>query len=194
MPLAAPAPLESARLLVRPVRETDLPALMKVNGDDEVTQFLPYATWKSLSHAQGWFERMRVLQTSGTAIQFVVTEKHSGDAIGTCLLFRFEEASARAELGYVMGRTHWGRGLMREALAAVIGGAFGPLRLRRLEAEVSPGNERSVRLLGRLGFKKEGLLRQRWVTKGEARDVEIHGLLSDEWSGLATDASRRQSA
>ncbi|CAG0956009.1 diamine N-acetyltransferase [Burkholderiales bacterium] len=186
MPLLAPGPVETARLVLRLVAETDLPALLAVNGDDEVTRFLPYATWRSLSDAQAWLKRMTDVQASGTALQFVVAEKPSGAAIGTCLVFRHDEASARAELGYVLGRAHWGRGVMREALAALVDCAFTRMALRRLEAEVGPSNIASARLLGRLGFTKEGLLRQRWVTRGVARDVEVFGLLRHEWQGRAS--------
>jgi RimJ/RimL family protein N-acetyltransferase len=70
---------------------------------------------------------------------------------------------------------------MREALEAMIGCAFSTMRLRRLEAEVDTRNLASARLLQRLGFAREGLLRQRWVAKGEVKDVEIYGLLRSEW-------------
>ena len=181
MPLVAPDPIVSARLVVRPVAESDLAALLAVNGDEQVTGFLPYATWQSIADAEAWYQRMLTLQAGGTALQFVVADRQTDSAIGTCLLFRHDEASARAELGYVMGRSHWGRGCMREALQALMGWAFNGMALRRLEAEVDPRNERSAQLLLRLGFTKEGLLRQRWVTKGVPTDVEVYGLLRHEW-------------
>jgi RimJ/RimL family protein N-acetyltransferase len=81
----------------------------------------------------------------------------------------------------VLGRAHWGCGLAREAVAALVGVAFGSMGVRRLEAEVNPLNRSSVRLLQSLGFTREGLLRQRWVGKGSTYDVELHGLLSAEW-------------
>ena len=117
MPLKAPIVIESTRLIVRPVEEGDLHALLAVNGDDEATRFLPYASWRSLADASAWFERMSVLGARGESIQYVIADRTSGLVIGTCLLFRYEETSARAELGYVLGRNYWGRGLMREALA-----------------------------------------------------------------------------
>ncbi|MCE9658444.1 MAG: GNAT family N-acetyltransferase [Burkholderiales bacterium] len=166
---------------VRLLAESDLPALFAVNSDEAVTSMLPYATWQTPADAEAWFGRMAALQATGLALQFVVAEKASDRAIGTCLLFRLEEGSQRAELGYVLGRAHWGRGLMHEALGALLDSAFGPLGLRRLEAEVDPRNLASARVLQRLGFTREGLLRQRWVTKGAAKDVEIHGLLRSEW-------------
>lgn len=168
-------------MLVRPVVAADLPALLEVNSSEEVTALLPYARWESMADAEAWLRRMEALQADGRAQQFVVVSKSTGLAIGTCLLFRFEEGSARAELGYVLGRAHWGKGLMRESLEAIIGCAFGIMGLRRLEAEVDTRNRASARLLQRLGFTKEGLLRRRRVAKGEARDVEIYGLLRSEW-------------
>ena len=182
VPLAAPAhPIESERLLVRLVAESDLPALLEVNASDEVTALLPYARWQSMADAEAWLGRMTAIQATGLALQFVVVDKPSARAIGTSLLFRYEEGSARAELGYALGRAHWGRGLMHEALTALVDCAFGTMGLRRLEAEVDTRNRPSARLLARLGFTQEGLLRQRWVTKGEAKDMEMYGLLRDEW-------------
>ncbi|MGH8795772.1 MAG: GNAT family N-acetyltransferase, partial [Caldimonas sp.] len=106
---------------MRLAAEPDLPALLEVNGSEEVTALLPYARWASMADAQAWFERMKNIQATGLALQFVVAIKSTDVAIGTCLLFRFEEGSARAELGYVLGRAHWGRGFMQEALEALIG-------------------------------------------------------------------------
>jgi ribosomal-protein-alanine N-acetyltransferase len=181
MPLKTPIVVESERLIVRPVEERDLQALMLVNGDDEATRFLPYASWRSLADGRAWYERMSNLGVRGESIQYVLTDRASSLAIGTCLLFRYEESSARAELGYVLGRAHWGCGIMREALVAVINCAFGVYGLRRLEAEVDPLNHASSRLLERLGFAREGQLRKRWIDKGVAHDTIIYGLLSDEW-------------
>lgn len=181
MPLKTPIVVESERLIVRPVQENDLQALMLVNGNDEATRFLPYPSWRSLADARAWYERMSAMGARGESIQYVLVDKVSGLAIGTCLLFRYEESSARAELGYVLGRAYWSRGIMREALGAVLNCAFGPYGLRRLEAEVDPLNQASSRLLEGLGFTREGQLRKRWVDKGAAHDTIIYGLLNDEW-------------
>ena len=182
MPLLDPGVLESRRLLLRLVETRDLADLGVVNGDDAVTRFLPYATWKTPADGNAWFERMQGIQATGTALQLVVIERTSARAIGTCLVFRHDEGSARAELGYVLGRAYWSRGYMREALGVLIAGAFGPMKLRRLEAEVDPRNGASQRLLLHLGFRKEGRLRERWVAKGEAKDVDVFGLLRHEWT------------
>jgi RimJ/RimL family protein N-acetyltransferase len=181
MPFTVPPAIETDRLHVRLLVQDDLRDLLIVNGDDEVTRFLPYASWSNLADADAWYKRISALQATGTALQFVIAEKQMGVVIGSCLLFRFEEESARAELGYVLGRAHWGKGYMEESLRALIDSALANMALRRLEAEVDPRNASSKRLLRRLGFSQEGLLRQRWLDKGQIHDVEFYGLLLHEW-------------
>lgn len=188
MPLPTPPLIETPRLLLRRVEPEDLPALLRVSGDDAVTQYLPYATWRGPDDAQAWFDRMQALQASGDALQLVVLDKATAQAIGTCLVFRHDVPSARAELGYVLGRAHWGRGLMHEALQALLAWALDAGGLRRLEAEVNPANTASVAVLQRLGFTQEGRLRQRWVGKGQAYDVLAFGLLRGEHTRPADPA------
>jgi ribosomal-protein-alanine N-acetyltransferase len=182
MPFPTVTEVLSTRLMLRPIARTDLPDLLAINGDPEVTRFLPYATWQTAADGEAWFARMQTLAAAGTSQQLVVQLRDDGRVIGTALLFRHDEASARAELGYVLGRAHWGQGLMREALHVLCDHAFGTLGLRRLEAEVNPANVASTRLLRTLGFSHEGCLRQRWVAKGSAPyDTHFYGLLSHEW-------------
>ena len=181
MPLVAPPALHAARVSLRLLARSDLPALLEVNSSQQVTALLPYARWTSMADAEAWFERMAGIQATGLALQFVVVGAAEQRAIGTCLLFRYEEAHGRAEIGYVLGRAHWGRGLMHEALQLLIGHAFRTIGLRRIEAEVDVRNEASAGVLRRLGFTREGLLRQRWVNRGTAGDFHMFGLLASEW-------------
>jgi RimJ/RimL family protein N-acetyltransferase len=92
-----------------------------------------------------------------------------------------DSQNKRAEIGYALGREHWGHGFMHEALVGLIGFAFGELKLHRLEADVDPRNMRSMRSLARLGFKQEGVLRERWHVNGEIQDTALCGLLCHEW-------------
>ena len=181
MPFVAPDSIDSGRLSLRIVQRADLPALLSVNGDPQVTRFVPYPTWTTLVDAEAWFERMAGIQASGTALQFVLVERAQSKPVGTCLLFRYDEGSQRAELGYVLGREYWGRGYMLEALHALLQYAFADIGLRRVEAEVNPVNVPSTRLLERIGFLREGVLRQRWIDAGHAHDVNVYGLLRHEY-------------
>lgn len=173
--------IETERLTIRLVERPDLPSLLAINSNDTVTRFLPYESWKDMADAEAWHSRAEARHAAGEAGQFVIVLRASGRVIGTCLLFRFEEASARAEVGYVLGQEYWGAGYMLEAIKALVAFAFEQMHLRRLEAELDPRNVASAKLLERLGFVKEGLLRQRWAMKGEITDSSLYGLLRAEW-------------
>jgi ribosomal-protein-alanine N-acetyltransferase len=170
----------SARVTVRPVAADDLPDLFEVNGDPEVTRFLPYATWQSLADGAAWLQRMEALEATGSGRQLVLARTSDGKAIGTLLLFKHDEASRRLEIGYTLARACWGQGLMTETLRVVCEYAFSQMHLRRLEAEVNPANTASCELLRRCGFVHEGTLRQRWFGKGAVYDTSIYGLLHDD--------------
>lgn len=182
MPLPHIHPITTDRLIVRAVRVEDLADLLEINGDDEVTHFLPYATWQTLDDARAWFERMRGLVETGAAVQLVIERRADAKVIGTALVFKYDEGSDRAELGYVIGRAHWRQGYADEALRALLTHAFDVLHLRRIEAEVNPDNLASNALLRALGFVHEGLLRERWVAKGRAYSVNVYGLLAPDWA------------
>lgn len=183
MPLPEPPILETQRLRVRAFREPDLDDIEGIHRDEETTFHLPCGTWRTADDRKAWHDRIRAMLTAGTGVQFVLEERTTGRVIGACVVFRHDEGSARAEIGYVLGRAHWGRGLMREALQAVISHAFGPWGLRRLEAEVDPDNLRSDRVVRSLGFVEEGRLRKRWCDRGRIYDTRIFGLLRHEWPG-----------
>lgn len=184
MPLPAFPSMVSARLTLRPVSGDDLVDLFAVNGDEEVTRYLPYTAWQAPEDASSWLARMQALANAGSAVQLVMQRRSDAKVIGTVLLFKWDEGSARIELGYVLGRAHWRQGYAREAVQAVCGQAFGALGVRRIEAEVQPANAASNALLRALRFVHEGRLRQRWVAKGQAYDTLIYGLLADEWRAL----------
>ena len=145
---------KAQRVIVRPIEESDLDALMDVNGDDEVTRYLPYDTWQSPEDARKWYDRMMGLQAKGDAEQYVIADRASNRAIGTALLFRFDEKREYAEFGYTLARSHWGKGLAHEALAALIAGAERQ-GIRTLRAVIESPNAASRRLIGRLGFTQE---------------------------------------
>lgn len=180
MPLPCFETLHTPRLQLPPVAEAHLDDLLRMNGDDAVTQYLPYATWATRADGQAWLARMQTLQATGTAQQRVLQRLDDGRVIGSLLLFRHDAGSRRIELGYALARDAWGQGFMREAVQAASAHAFGALALRRIEAEVNPDNVASCALLARLGFTLEGRLRQRWTAKGRSHDTNLYGLLDTD--------------
>jgi RimJ/RimL family protein N-acetyltransferase len=119
----------------------------------------------------------------GELFQWGIERREGGGLIGTATLWRWDMAHGRAELGYALGREAWGCGYMVEALVALLGRAFGEWGVRRLEADTDPRNRRSLRLLERLGFRREGYMRERFLVGGELQDSVVLGLLGWEWRG-----------
>ena len=113
----------------------------------------------------------------GELFEWGIADISSDRVIGTCTLLHVEERHGRAEIGFALGRAHWGRGLAREAVSLLIAFAFDELGLHRLEADADPRNDRSLRLLEQLGFRREGVLRERYRGEDGMQDAVILGLL-----------------
>ena len=177
--------ISSPRLILRSVDAGDLPDLMKANGDPEVTRFLPYPAWQTEKDAQAWLSRMEELMSTGAARQLVMVKAADQKVIGSVLLFKFDEGSRRLEIGYVLGRAHWRQGYAKEALGVLLCHLMTEVGIRRIEAEVNPKNIASNALLTSLGFKHEGLLRDRWMAESSPYSVNIYGLLATDFSVAA---------
>jgi RimJ/RimL family protein N-acetyltransferase len=93
-----------------------------------------------------------------------------------------DEQHSKAEIGYWIGLPFWGRGYATEAAREVVRYGFQDLKLNRIFAGVYGGNEASMRILTKLGFKHEGTLRQHYLKWGRFLDSECYGLLRSEWS------------
>ena len=113
----------------------------------------------------------------GAALYWAMHERADNGFIGCCDLSDIDRWHRRAEVGFMIARPWWGGGYAFEAMRAVINEAATALGLQRLTARAHVGNDRSERLLRRLGFQDEGLLRGYIQRVGERRDCRIFGLL-----------------
>ncbi|WP_423763508.1 GNAT family N-acetyltransferase [Burkholderia sp. NLJ2] len=183
MPLFEPVTLNTSRLVLRPLRDADAQAFFEIWSDAEAMR---YFSFSPMTHIEQAAERVaRNLKTSASGQDFVcvLESRETGETLGECSLFHVHEQCRRAEIGFSLRRKYWSGGYMREAASAVIDHAFGTLRLNRLEADIDPRNVASARLLERLGFAREGLLRERWIVGDEVSDSELYGLLASDRRG-----------
>jgi RimJ/RimL family protein N-acetyltransferase len=178
-----PVVLKGPRVTLRWIRATDADALFAWYSDPAVTRYLSLPIWTRASEAVKKVESTLDGYETGTHLNFVVERAADAAPIGMSGLFHIHETSRRAEIGYTLGRAHWGQGLMHEALVALVDHAFSVLDLNRLEADIDPRNLASARSLERLGFRYEGLMRERWIVNGEVSDTGFYGLIRSEWRG-----------
>jgi RimJ/RimL family protein N-acetyltransferase len=134
-----------------------------------------------IQEAYALLARAQAAFAQHTSFRWGIARRTDDRIIGTCILFHLDEQNRRAEVGYVLGRADWGNGYIQEALTALLDYAFGPLGLHRIEAEIDPRNTASIRAVERLGFVREGILRERWLVGGEISDSLMMGLLRREW-------------
>ena len=173
--------LTTERLVLREVADRDGDAVFEMESDPVAMRYWSRPPMQELAEALASIERAKGFFAARSGLRWTIALSGPDRALGHVAVFNFSEQSGRADLGYGLARQHWGQGYMHEALVAVIGYAFGPLGLRRLEADIDPRNEGSLRALDRLGFAREGLLRERWQVVDEISDSVLMGLLAREW-------------
>jgi len=173
--------LETPRLRLRPLVERDAQALFGIFGDPRVMRYWSTPPWQSIDEAHALVARDRDTMAAGEHVRLGIERGEDGLLLGTCSLFNIVGASRRAEVGYALAPSAWGKGLVQEAVGELLRFAFATLALNRLEADIDPRNEPSARSLERLGFVREGLLRERWIVDGEVSDSALYGLLAHDW-------------
>ena len=171
--------LESARLVLRLLSPDDAEALHPTFADEALMTW-----WSSAAHADVAETRAYLAQEGrADAMQWrgwAIVERNAGDdAIG--FVSTGERRAGVSEIGYMLARSHWGRGIAAEAVGRVIEHLFVDEGHRRIFADTDPENLYSRALLEKLGFEQEGLLRAEWETHIGVRDSVIYGLLKDQW-------------
>lgn len=180
-----PFTLTTDRLTLRFLGVRDIPALFAMYSDPEVVRYWSSAPWTELVQAETSMARTLDGYRNGETLRMGIALTATGELVGECNLRDFYAQNRRAEIGYALARPHWGKGYLTEALTAFINHAFGPMQLNRIEADIHPDNVASAKSLDRLGFRQEGLLRERWIVGDEVSDTAFYGLLASDWKKRA---------
>lgn len=166
--------LETARLILRPRVMDDAEALHRAFADVELMRY-----WSGPPHANVEETRADLARDTPEWRRWAITLKGDDAAIGVVAAGEKRQGNV-TEIGYILSRDHWGRGIAREAVSAVIDRIFAEGQ-RRIFADTDPDNAPSRAMLEKLGFKLEALLRAEWETHLGVRDTTIYGLLREEW-------------
>lgn len=169
--------IETPRLILRPRTPEDADALHASFADPELMKYWSGPPHETVERTRTDFARS-VADPHWRA--WAVTLRAGDTAIGFVAAGEKRQRNV-TEIGYMLAREHWGRGIAREAVSALIDRIFAEGQ-RKVFADTDPDNVPSRGLLERLGFKLEGYLRAEWETHLGVRDTTFYGLLRDEWS------------
>lgn len=173
--------LETDRLQLRSLIADDLDFVFHHFADSDIHRFLfdeePVSTRAQAQAIIDFYTEPK--DTSYN--RWVLVLKSEARPIGTCGYHKWMKQHRRAEIGYDLAKSSWHKGLMKEALEAVIRFGFTQMSLNRIGAIVHPKNVASVKLLKRLGFQKEGLLKDLYLKDGGFHDHWLLALLQRDW-------------
>jgi [ribosomal protein S5]-alanine N-acetyltransferase len=170
--------LTGRQVALRELDRSDVPALFAMFSDPRVMRYWSRPPFENESEAAVLLDRIEDGFRSRQLFQWGITRER--ELLGTCTLFHLDLTHRHAEIGYALAHRFWGQGWARDAVTTAIDFAFDVLDLHRIEADVDPRNTRSLALLERLGFRREGCLRERYIVSDEIQDALLLGLLRSE--------------
>jgi RimJ/RimL family protein N-acetyltransferase len=177
--IAAGPVLEGTLVRLRPLDQSDLPALLRWYADPEVNHWLHQSEYRDVSD-----ERIRSKFGPGTErsddVRWII-EAVDGKAIGVIRLEGIEPVHGKAELAISIGeKAYWGRGYGTEAIGLALRHAFDERGLRRVFLITDADNERGIRCYEKSGFQHEGVLRAHRLRYGKPLDMVMMGALREE--------------
>jgi RimJ/RimL family protein N-acetyltransferase len=179
--------LDGARL--RPLRAADAEALHAYLRDPVVTELTSYPV-VSRPLAETMIERSLSRWAADEPSRWGIALQQDDRLVGTCGFNDWSRVHRWAELAFDLAQAHWGKGLMRRAVAAVLQWIYRQDLVDRVHAFVRVDNGRSQRVLEHSGFVREGCLRSFRVCRGEPHDFYVYGLLRSDWSAQRAAADR----
>jgi ribosomal-protein-alanine N-acetyltransferase len=171
--------LNGARL--RPLRMADAAALYAYLRNPVVIELTSYPV-VSVPMVEAIIERSLSRWAAGEPSKWGIALQQDDQLVGTCGFNEWSKVHGWAELAFDLAQVHWGKGLMRQAVAAVLQWTYQQDQVNRVHAFVRVDNRRSERLLERSGFVREGCLRSYRVCRGQPHDFYIYGLLRSDWA------------
>ena len=176
--------IETQRLILRRFTVEDAPAMYKNwASDPEVTRYLTWPTHGSADISRAVLSDWIPRYADGAYFNWAIVWKATGRAIGNISVVTLIEDICAAELGYCLSRAYWGRGIMPEALKAVIDYLFNSVQLNRIAACHDVNNPKSGRVMEKAGMKREGILRQAGKNNQGICDIALHAIIRKDWSG-----------
>jgi ribosomal-protein-alanine N-acetyltransferase len=173
--------LQTERCILRKATENDRHDLFALYSQEDVVRYMPFTPFVSVDDAideMTWYHKIFQEQSG---LRWMIEDCETRKVIGTCGFLNYEQEHHRAEIGYDLSPVFWGKGIMTEVVNRIIQFGFLNMKLNKIEARVEPKNEASLQLMNKLGFYKEGVLRQHEFEKGRYVDLAVFSKLKSEF-------------
>ncbi|MEO7265230.1 MAG: GNAT family N-acetyltransferase [Ferruginibacter sp.] len=166
--------LETERMILRAVSLEDAEDMFFLRTNEDAMKFINKALPKSIADI---LELVAKMNDNTMRIQWAMALKTDNKLIGTIGYHIIDKDHHRAELGYMLHPMQWNKGLMSEAIQAVLDFGFNKLGLHSIEARINPANNASSKILLKHNFVKEGYFKESYLFEGTYFDSEIYGLV-----------------
>ncbi len=176
-------PIETDRLVLRDRVEDDWEAIMEFAADPQAVKFMgwgPNSEEETKKFIQDSIARQKA--DPRLAYDFAIVLKETGKLIGGGGVIISSPEHKQGWIGYIINREVWGQGIATEASNAFLELGFAQLGLHRIYATVDPGNTASVRVLEKLGMRREALFLENKFEKGAWRNEYLYAILEQEWN------------
>lgn len=174
--------METSRLVLRPFVKEDAQAMFhNWASDPEVTKFLSWPAYQSVGDAYAILNIWVPQYSDPTFYQWGIELKEIGQPIGSISVVNQDDRVDMVEIGFCIGKKWWGRGIMTEALNAVMEYLFEEVGVQRIEAGHDPNNPASGAVQRKCGLKYEGTLRRSIRSNQGITDKAVHAILKEEW-------------
>ena len=167
--------------MLRRMRADDAADVFAYASDPQVARLVTWEAHASIEDSRRFLDALLQQYAAGAVAPWGVLQRGEGKIIGTCGFMWWRPRHARAEIAYAMGRRHWNRGVMTEAVRAVIRFGFERMGLNRIEARCLPENVGSERVMQKAGMAFEGILREHMFVKGRFDDLKLYSILRREY-------------
>lgn len=174
--------IETDHLRLREIVEGDAEAIFAIRGDYEVTKYNTGAAYTDIAQAHKLIQDMANSYELHEEIRWGITLKPENTVIGMVGFNYWNRTDHRASIGFDLNRAYWRKGIMREAVTAMIDFGFVQMTLNRIEADASIDNVASIGLLKSLAFQQEGVQREQYYEDGAYHDLILFALLKREWA------------
>ncbi|MET3193390.1 GNAT family N-acetyltransferase [Bacillus sp. OAE603] len=169
--------LETERLILRELNENDATGILNCFSNNEVLRYYGQKALTSTDQVKQIIRNFSMNFNEKRGIKWGIELKGKEGIIGTIGFQEWSQEHKRADLSYALFPENWGNGYASEAVSKVVSYGFGELDLKRIGAVVFSENKASIKLLTKLGFQKEGVLRNYLYQNGVPFDTNIYSLL-----------------